>query len=138
MLSLLKAGIGFLFGGSGKESSAGSKIMEVAKGVGGFIDEQQFTDEEKAKAQAEHMQLVFKAVELTRDENSVRSVTRRVMAWGIMGSLLGAFWIALLGHLIFDASTAPILKIVDQFMIGELALAVGSFYFMASIVRSRK
>jgi len=138
MFGLLKAGIGFLFGGSDNESKGVDKVMGVAKGIGGFIDEQNFTEEERVRMQADHMQLVFKAVELTRDENSVRSVTRRVMAWAIMGTLLGSFWIALLEYLIFSTPADGIIKLVDQFMIGELSLAVGSFYFMASLVRSNK
>ena len=141
MLGLLKvvaSGASFLFGGSAKESAGVTNAMSVARGIGSFIDEQDYTKEEKAVAHAQNTAAILKAVAATRDENSTRSVTRRVMAWAIMGIFLTTFVIALMRYLVLGLPAADIIKIVDQFMLGELALAVGSFYFMVSLVRSRK
>ena len=137
-MSWLKALGGFLFGGGDAGMVAHSDVMTVAKGVGNWIDEQQFTPQEQSAANAQNLQLVLKAVELTRDENSTRSVTRRVLAWAIMGSFLAAFWLAVILTYLAHVPIKPLLEIMDTFMLAELALAVGSFYFMVSLVRSRK
>ena len=104
MFGLIKTGLSYLFGGSSKESSGVSNAMEVAKGVGNFIDEQNFTEEERSIANAKSLDTVLEGVKLTRDENSVRSVTRRVLAWTIMGSYLFAFTVAWTGAYFFDKS----------------------------------
>ncbi len=135
MFGFVKAGLGYLFGGSSVENSGVSNAMTVAKDIGSFIDEQKFTDEEKSVANAKALDQVLEAVKLTRDENSTRSITRRVLAWMIMGSFILSFWIAIIQKILFDKSTKDVLQIVEAFGIGNLSLAVGSFYFMASLIR---
>ena len=138
MFGLLKMGLGFLFGGSAKESEGVNNAMTVARGVGNFIDEQNYTEEEKVVANAENLKTTLEAVKATRDENSTRSITRRVLAWMIMGSLVLAFWIAVIIKYVFEGDPKPMINLVDAFMIAELSLAVGTFYFMVSMVRGRK
>ncbi|MGD9168465.1 MAG: hypothetical protein PVI97_00210 [Candidatus Thiodiazotropha sp.] len=60
------------------------KVMEVARGVGSWIDEQQFTEEEKAIQLAELGKSVTAFVAATKDENTERSITRRSIAIWIM------------------------------------------------------
>ena len=138
LFNVIASGASFLFGGSAKETAGTSNAMSVARGVGNFIDEQDYTAEEKAVAHAQNTANIIKAVEATREENSTRSVTRRVMAWAIMGSYLLTYWIAVVMWLVFKIDPKDLLALVAAFMLGELALAVGSFYFMVSLVRSRK
>lgn len=138
MFDLIRMGVGFLFGGSGKESEGVSNAMSVAKGVGNFIDEQQYTPEERAIANAKVMDNVLEAVKATRSENSTRSVTRRVLAWMIMGSLVLAFWLGVFIEYALKGDVKPLMNLVEAFMIGELATAVGAFYFMVAIFRSKK
>ena len=138
MIGLLKMFGSFLFGGQARESAGVSNAMEVARGVGTFIDEQDYTAEERAVAHAQNTLSIIKAVEATREENSTRSVTRRVLAWSIMGSYLLAFWIALIQSYAFSIPPTVIVNTMDKFMLPELALAVGSFYFMVSLVRSKR
>jgi Fe2+ transport system protein B len=129
----------FLFGGESKQKSGTSNAMEAAKGVGNWIDEQQFTEEEKSAAHANNTKTLLAAIAHSQNENSTRSVTRRVLAWAIMGTFLLAFWICV--FLIFremEEMADKIKDLMDEFMLPELALAVGSFYFMVSLVRSRK
>lgn len=63
----------------------------VKRGADG-IDALWYTDEEKAEASFERMKLkvkmgdaVHKFVEMTQNENSTRSVTRRAIAWAVVG-----------------------------------------------------
>jgi len=135
MFSLIKLGFSYIFGGKDKELKSISTVMSVAKGVGNFIDKQSFTAEEKSIANAKTLDTVLEAVKATQNENSVRSITRRVLAWAIMGSLLLAFWIAVFQKIFFNIPPTDILLIIEKFGLGNLALAVGSFYFMASLIR---
>jgi len=138
MFDLIKMGVGFLFGGSTKESQGVSNAMEVARGVGNFIDEQQYTPQEKAVANAQVMTNVLEAVKATRDENSTRSITRRVLAWMIMGSLVLAFWLGVFIQYVLKGDVQPLINLVEAFMIGELSVAVGAFYFMVAMFRTKK
>lgn len=138
MFNLIKAGIGYLFGGSDRESQGVSNAMEVARGVGSFIDEQKFTEEERVEANARTLAMTLEAVKATRDENSTRSITRRYLAWSIMGSTLLAFWLGVIIKYVFNGDPKPLVELAGAFYLGELSLAVGSFYFMVSLVRSRK
>lgn len=127
----------FLFGGETKEKTSTSNAMEAAKGIGNWIDEQTYTDEEKSIAHANNTKTLISAVIATQEENSTRSVTRRVLAWAIMGTFLGTF-ILCVGLTLAKKKelVMEIRLLVDAFSIGDLALAVGSFYFLASLVRS--
>ena len=127
-----------LFGGSETANKTIDAVTGAAKGIGTWIDERNFTEEEKSKADQATLNMVLKMVEVTQDENSTRSVTRRYLAWGIMGSYLSAFISAFtIGYFKPDFAT-HVLDAVAAFQIGHLAFAVGSFYFLASITRSMK
>jgi len=127
-----------LFGGSETANKTIDAVTGAARGIGTWIDERNFTEEEKSKANQATLGMVLKAVELTRDENSTRSVTRRYLAWGIMGSYLLAFFGSItIGYWKPEYGT-HILDAIEAFQLGHLALAVGSFYFIASITRSTR
>ncbi len=128
----------FLFGGTAKNEANQSNLMQAASGVGKWIDEQDFTEEEKVVARTRNTKMLIDGIVASQDENSTRSITRRVLAWMIMGSFITAFWIAVIQKLVFGVDPDDLLTIMDKFMLPELALAVGSFYFMVSLVRSRK
>ncbi len=91
MFKYLKIAASFLFGGSDSKDRNISKSMEVARGVGNWIDERDYTPEEKAKADADNLKTLLEGVKATQNESSVRSNTRRVLAWAIMGVFLLAF-----------------------------------------------
>lgn len=136
MFTFLKTAGALLFGGSEAGSKSTSNIMKVAEGVGTWIDERDFTEEEKSKANAANLAVILEAVKLTQNENSVRSITRRVLAWAIMGTYLLSFWIAAVS-VYLEKDPSLLFQLLDKFMLPELALAVGSFYFMVSLIRSR-
>lgn len=128
--------VGALFGGGNTQEKAVDFAIDTAKGVGAWIDEQQFTDQERAEAHANNMNTLLKGIEATRDENSTRSVTRRYLAWGIMGVYLGAFIVTItIGYEAVEYRKF-LLEAVQIYGIDKLAWAVGGFYFFASITRS--
>ena len=74
ILGALWTGAKMIMGLGSTESKTGSNnVMEIAKGVGGFIDEQNFTPEEQAVHNASMIGAMGKFMEGTVDENSQRS-----------------------------------------------------------------
>jgi len=127
-----------LFGGQKTAEKTIDFVTDSAKGVGNWIDGLKFTDQEKSEANTKTLGMVLKAIELTRGENSTRSVTRRYLAWSIMGSYL----LLNLGSAIvykFDQEYAEYLyKVANESGLGELSLGIGMFYFLTNIVRANK
>ncbi len=125
-----------LFGGSETASKTVDFVAESARGIGTWIDERNFTEEEKSKADFATLQTVLKGIEATRDENSTRSITRRYLAWSIMGVYLLSFLVTItIGYSQIEYRKF-LLEAVQVYGIDTLAWAVGGFYFLASITRS--
>lgn len=121
-------------------SKQADKAMDIAtKATDGLIaglDAVWFTDEEKSMAALEITRAAIRMVETTQGESTTRSITRRVLAWAIMGAFL---FLLVGGALIykFDAAWA------GQFLLAAksltfLATPVGVFYFGYYGVKSVK
>lgn len=127
-----------LFGG-GKAIEDGMKLAgDAVRGVGRWIDEQQLTEQERIELKQKAADMMLQMIKATRDENSVRSITRRYLAWAIMS----IFLVLVIGSAIaypFSQQYAEYLfKLASQTDIGWLAAGVGGFYFLAHVVRARK
>ena len=136
-MGLLSTIAGALFGGSETANKTIDFVSDTTKGIGTWIDNRNFTEQEASEANQKLLDTILKAVEATRDENSTRSVTRRYLAWSIMGCYLLAFLLAISVGYFYPTFANHVLAAVDKFQIGHLALAVGSFYFLATLVRAR-
>jgi hypothetical protein len=91
------------------------------------VDALFFTDEEKSRASLEITMAAIEMVKVTQGETNVRSVTRRVLAWLIMGSFL---FLLLFGAMIYKvdpAWSAYCLESAKALIF--LATPVGIFYF---------
>jgi len=125
------SGVKTLFGGS---SSSG---MDVIKGVGGWIDEQKFTEQEKAVDSMERAKLYGMFFSQTVSENSERSRTRRALAL-----LIIRWWLFMLTA---SAALYPvnqpwaeyIFKIATATAVGILVAGVGAFFFGTHLLRER-
>jgi len=137
-MGLLSTIVGALFGGPKAAQDTVAFVADAAKGVGTWIDERNFTEEEKSKADQKNLETVLRGIELTRDENSARSVTRRYLAWSIMGIYLLSFLLTISVGYFVQAYGKFILEVIQVYGLDKLAWAVGSFYFLASISRSIK
>lgn len=112
--------------------------MDVVKGVGTWIDERKFTEEEKAKFQLEAAKHYGDYLRQTMDENSERSRTRRALAL-----LVIRWWLLMLT---FSACLYPInalwseyvFKIASMGSVGLLVAGVGGFFFGTHLLRSKK
>ena len=115
------------------------KVSKMASSVGGFIDEQSFTEEEKAKhniAIAESMQ---KFVAATAGENTIRSQTRRHMALAVMATFLFWFSAQIILHLCgLESSAEFVREQITTSPFAPLVGGVGAFFFATHLVRSVK
>lgn len=127
--SAIKAAGSWLVGGS---SSSG---LEIVKGVGGWIDEQQWTDQEKAEHAVKKGELYGAYLQQTMDENSERSRTRRALAllvirwWLLMLTASAAVW------KIDQAWAHFIFQIASLTAVGALVAGIGAFFFGAHLLR---
>lgn len=116
--------------------SANNLIDHAASG----LDKLFFTEQEKAQVSLETARLHLKLIESTMNESSIRSITRRVLAWMIMGGFLFLI-ISCAAVYKFDSDWAKfIFQCAGQ--IYELVLMVGFFYFgyyaVSSVVKKVK
>ena len=111
--------------------------MEVIKGVGSWIDEQQFTEQEKAENAAARAEAYSKFMQQTIDENSERSRTRRSLALLVL-----RWWVSLLtlsGILYkFDQGWSEyIFKIATYQDVAFLVLGIGAFFWGSHLLRTK-
>lgn len=137
--SAIKHGVKGLFG---RKEGGASSVMEVARGIGGFIDEQKFTPEEQAKMHAEVTIPAFqKYMESTVGENTERSITRRTLAIWVIKNWFLMLWVAIFAYgveLIMDRThefSGFVLGIAVIPQLLYLVLGVGAFFFGAHINR---
>lgn len=125
-----------LFGGGDKAGKAVDFATTAITGIGNWIDEKDFTPEERSKALAEAVKAHLELVKATANENSLRSVTRRWLAWGV--GIFDAFWISV--AMIFaifgeQATVDRMVEVANTFYIGMITLAVFGFYFGVQLLR---
>ena len=131
-LSGIKAGVKAIFGGS---SDGASNVMKVATGVGNWIDEQKFTEQEKAKYSVEMLGHYSNFMESTVAENTQRSITRRSIAIWVIRTEIGFLTASALLYK-FEPDLAKYLyQIATDSPMGYLTLGVGAFFFGAHLIR---
>ncbi len=116
------------------------KVIDMAResvmGIGSWIDNMDYTEEEKAKDISKSIELNLKLIEMTATENSIRSITRRYMAWGIVGFML--FWSSIaMGFAIYgkEQIVVRMLQVVEAFSMGMAFTAVIALYFGVQFIR---
>lgn len=77
-----------LFGGSKK---TGDVLEKAADGIYNGLDKLVYTEEEKADALAQGRELFMGFAKVAYDQNSIRSVTRRWLAFSIVGPCMGFY-----------------------------------------------
>lgn len=107
-----------------------STIADSVKSGMTMWDNSNFTDQEKAANTLKMTDLWLKIQKATADENSIKSVTRRVLAWGIIGNFLAIVNIGV-GLVIADKITmvTALKEFIMEVKLGWMALSVVIFYF---------
>lgn len=132
----LFSGFKALLGGT----EVAEKVIDIAgdtvRATGTWIDEQQYTAEEKAKAWQKSVDTYLKWIELTNSENSLWRVTRRWLAWMITGEILLLANVSVTLVLLDKKEmVADIVNIASAFWLGEAFTAVLVTYLGAGLLR---
>ena len=129
MWSLIKG----IFGAGDKGSD---NVMKVASGIGGWIDGQQFTEQEKAEFNAKAIDVYADYIASTASENTERSITRRVIAIWIIRTEVFLLVASIILFKIDPAWSEYIYKVATTDPMNFLVLGVGAFFFGAHLVRA--
>ena len=120
---------------SDKVIETGADLIKM--GASG-IDKLFYTDEEKAEAGRKVMDQVLEMNRIANEESSIRSITRRAIAWVIIGIFcifsISALVVTLMGK---TAITASILQLMGTLSLPMITLAVVVFYFGNHIINKK-
>lgn len=127
-----------LFGGSNTAEKALDIAGAAIKGVGSWIDEKELTEEERVKFTIEAARAHLELIKATADENSIRSITRRWLAWGIAGTVCASFTVgvglAIAGR---GDTVAAIVALSEAYSLGWAFVSVIVFYFGVQFFRTK-
>lgn len=104
-------------------------VADTVKGGLELTDKAFFTDQEKAEANAKMLDAWIKIQEATASENSIRSITRRILAWTITGSFLFLILAACGLYHFMPAWSEYIRNCIVETDLHWLTLTVAAFYF---------
>ena len=121
--------IGNIFG-------AGKNAETIIEGAVSGIDALILTDEEKIQYKQGAYELWLKLQEITANESSARSISRRVLAVMIMGSFLILLFVAAVAYPFSIIYAKFLLSLAAQ--LNTLVLGVGGFYFATHLIRGWK
>lgn len=127
----------------GVGDTGSNNVMKAAAGIGGWIDGQKFTEQEKAQFSADMIPHFQTFMDSTVKENTQRSITRREIALWIIRNWIVMLWVAIVSYgfeLVINAVnhefSAFIYKIATLEAFIYLVLGVGGFFFGAHIIRT--
>lgn len=127
-----------LFGSSANAGKVIDVVGDSVRGVGTWIDEQKLSEEERVKFMIQAGQAHLELIKATADENSIRSVTRRWLAWGIASVVCSSFIVgmgfAIAGR---DEVVKKIVDLSEAYSLGWAFVSVVTFYFGVSIFRAK-
>jgi hypothetical protein len=126
----------FLLGGG--SSKGADNVMKVASGIGGWIDNNKYTDQERAVFSGKMIEAAGKFMEQTIGENTERSITRRQLALLIIRFELVLISLVVILYKFDPEYSKFIWNIASTDPMNYLVLGVGAFFFMAHIVRASK
>ncbi len=137
MFQALWAGAKTLLGFSGAAKGA-DNVMKVATGVGNWIDEQNFTEEEAREHKLKIAGAYVEFLDASKNENTQRSITRREIAiWVIRVEMACLMLYGILAS--FEISAAKVWKEISfDSPLSILTLGVGAFFFGTHLLRSAR
>jgi len=106
-----------------------ASAVSGAVGENGLIDNAFFTDQEKAQMGLEAGKLWLDVQKVLAGENSLRSITRRVIAWAFVAEFLLALNVCLVCVLFWPNKVDPVISVISAFQLGWIVLTIVAFYF---------
>ena len=136
IFTAIKAGASALIGSNNTDGV--DRVMDVAKGVGSWIDEQQYTEEERAKAISELGDKVITFVGATSNESTQRSITRRSIAVWIMRAEILVIAASAISFPFNKEWSEYLFKLASyDSPLGWMAVGVGVFFFGTHLLRTK-
>lgn len=126
----------FIKGIFGAGDKGSDNVMKIASGVGGWIDGQQYTEQEKAEFNAKMIGVYSDYMASTASENTERSITRRVIAIWVIRTEVFLLIASIALFKLDPAWSEYIYKVATNDPMNFLVLGVGAFFFGAHLVRA--
>lgn len=120
-----------LFSSSKTVNTAVELIDASVRGVGNWIDERDFTDEERSEAEQKMLEFRLNVLERTSSESSARSISRRILAWSVTYVFLGLLLLATLGFILKATWATQVLSVAK--LLNNAFWTIIGFYFVAHI-----
>lgn len=120
---------GKLFGSTTVVETAADTVSTAVKTGFGMLDSAFYTDQEKAADAKDATRIWLEIQKVIAGENSLRSITRRIIAWAFVAEFLLAFNVGLFCALFFESKVEKVVSIVAAFQLGYIVLAIVTFYF---------
>jgi len=120
--------------GAGQDGS--SNVMKVASGIGGWLDGQQFTEQEKAEFNAKMIGSYSEFMASTVAENTERSRTRRDLSIWIIRTEIALLVASVITYKLDAELSEYIYRVATDSPMGYLTLGVGAFFWGTHMLRS--
>lgn len=109
-------------------------VDDSIRGIGNWIDGQQFTEQERSEATQKVLDFRLKVLEKTNDESSARSISRRILAWLVCGTFIFLLLLSVVVYPINKDWSTFAFSVAGVLAQGN-ALVLG-FYFVGQIGNS--
>lgn len=109
-------------------------VDDAIRSTGTWINDLSLTDEERVKYQIEVMGKYSRFLDKRLEESLPRTVSRRAMAWGIMGTFLVFFSLGAVSWFLDPAWANFLLKWFQVTGMDLLVMSVGAFYFGTHLI----
>lgn len=136
--------IGSIFSGiSSIFSSSPDKVIDMVSGVGTWINDANFTDEEKSKANQKFLDFKLKWVNATQGQNLARRYCALIFGLNYIVTFQACLWSLFADFVSSEIITADIFvsSVVDlavAFKLGWIMVAIISFYFLKEYMPEKK
>ena len=125
----------WLTGLFGSSKNVETIVTTGAKGLYNGIDKAFYTEEEKADDRSKRTAAFLKFFEMAADQNSIRSITRRWLAFLVVGPTMLCFVLAMIGYLFtfeFADKMFDMFKIMIPYAAGVLVFYFGPHFLKRS------
>lgn len=120
----------------GSAETAEHTVKRAVDGLYYGIDKLVYTKEEQADNEKVNIDQFIQFVSTTFNENSIRNITRRWLAWGVTGWILLNAQVAIIAAIFHhDDVVAKIIEIAAAFELGWCFFAILTAYFGVQFLR---
>lgn len=110
-------------------------IGTTARGIGQWIDEQQFTEQERAELRKEIMDRYMQFIEKAYDESGARTITRRILAVMIVSGFTATFLLGMVTYPLSPEFSKFLLDWIEATQFDWITITVIAFYFGIPFLR---